>query len=198
MNKKLISWVGLILLSFMMQSCKNYYYLKHTPAVDNEDRNPVYDLKFGKESMQFTTFADYQVNMINKKYIFFATKDVNQVLKTNFSKPFTEQFMFMYTKMSIYNNLLGFYYEGASLEEVKQAYGRNPDADMGNGVLYAYDSGKFHVVDIYRKTDNGVVRFVNMSNPDEKDSPNKKFHLEIRNLFFGLNIQLWEKNADGF
>lgn len=169
MNKKLIILWVLLSVSLMMQSCKNYYYLKHTPADQNEDRNLVHHLKFSNESIKFVTYSDYKVNTINKKYIFFTTKDIDHILKTNNGKPFSEQFLFMYTNMSIYNNLLGFYYEGISLDEAMEGYHKKPDADLGNGALYIYDSGKFNVVDIYKKCDGGVIRLINLNNPNEKD-----------------------------
>jgi len=198
MRKKLILFWTLLIVSFIMQSCKNYYYLQHTPAGNNEDGNSVHNLKFANESLQFITFSDYRTNKVNEKYVFFKTKDVTHILKANIKKPYSEQFLFMYTNMSIYNNMLGFYYEGISLDEVMKDYGKKPDIDLGNGIVYSYNSGKFNVVDIYRKSEHGVVRFININNPDEKDPQNKKFHLEIKNLFFDLNKNLWDKNASDF
>lgn len=198
MSKKLITWWTFLFLSFIMQSCKNYHYLKHTPAVSNEDGNTVHQLRFSNESMQFITFSDYQINKVNEKCVFFTTKDINHILKANPKKAYSEQFLFMYTNMSIYNNMLGFYYEAASLDGVMKDYGKKPDVDLGNGVVYIYNSGKFNVIDIYKESDNGVVRFINLNNPDEKDPQNKKFHLEVNNLFFDLNRNLWTKNASDF
>jgi len=198
MRKKLIPFWTLLIVSFIMQGCKNYYYLQHTPAVNNEDGNSVHNLKFANESLQFITFSDYRTNKVNEKYVFFKTKDVTHILKANIKKPYSEQFLFMYTNMSIYNNMLGFYYEGISLDEIMKDYNKKPDIDLGNGIVYSYNSGKFNVVDIYRKSEHGVVRFININNPDEKDPQNKKFHLEIKNLFFDLNKNLWDKNASDF
>ncbi|REC46248.1 hypothetical protein [Chryseobacterium pennipullorum] len=198
MSKKLITVWILMCAGLMLQSCKNYYYFKHTPAVNNEEGNKIHQLKFSNENMEFVTFSDYQFNSINQKYVFFTTKDVSRILKTHMKKPVTEQFLFMYTNMSIYNNLLGFSYEGTSLEDVEKEYGRTPDVDLGNGILYTYDSGTFNVVDIYKKYNGGVVRFINLNSPNEKDPENKKFHLEVKNLFFGLNGGLWDKNAADF
>ncbi|UCA59142.1 hypothetical protein KB553_19210 [Chryseobacterium rhizoplanae] len=198
MSKKLIGCWILFFFGFIMQSCKNYYYLKHTPAIKNEDGNNTHTLKFAHETIPFTTYADYHYNTVNKKYIFFTTKEVSRILNSKFKKPFNEQFLFMYTNMSIYNNLLGFYYEGISLEDVKKSYDRMPDVDLGNGALYTYRSEKFNVVDIYRKSEGGVIRFVNLNNPDEEDPQNKKFHREVNTLFFNLNSNLWDKSAVDF
>ncbi len=73
-----------------------------------------------------------------------------------------------------------------------------PDVDLGNGALYTYRSEKFNVVDIYRKSEGGVIRFVNLNNPDEEDPQNKKFHREVNTLFFNLNSNLWDKSAVDF
>lgn len=199
MSRKLIGLIGLLCVSFLMQSCKNYYYLKHSPASNNEDGNRLHYIKVSDENIQFITYSDYQFNKVNEKYVFFTTKDIDHILKANIRKASGEQVMFMYTNMSIYNNLLGFYYKDVSLENVVQDYNRKPDVDLGNGVLYTYDSGKFNVVDIYRKCSNGgVIRFINLNNPDEKDPQFKKFHREVNNLFFDLNQSLWDKNAVDF
>lgn len=199
MNRKLIGLLGVLCVSFFMQSCKNYYYLKHTIPSNNEEGNRIHNLKISDENIQFITYSDYQFNKVNEKYVFFATKDIDHILKTHIKKASAEQFMFMYTNMSIYNNMLGFYYKDISLENVVQDYDRKPDADLGNGVLYTYDSGKFNVVDIYRRCSNGgVIRFINLNNPDEKDPQFKKFHREVNNLFFDLNHSLWDKNAVDF
>lgn len=199
MSRKLIGLIGLLCVSFLMQSCKNYYYLKHSPASNNEDGNRLHHIKVSDENIQFITYSDYQFNKVNEKYVFFTTKDIDHILKANIRKASGEQVMFMYTNMSIYNNLLGFYYKDVSLENVVQDYNRKPDVDLGNGVLYTYDSGKFNVVDIYRKCSNGgVIRFINLNNPDEKDPLFKKFHREVNNLFFDLNQSLWDKNAVDF
>lgn len=199
MSRKLIGLIGLLCVSFLMQSCKNYYYLKHSPASNNEDGNRLHHIKVSDENIQFITYSDYQFNKVNEKYVFFTTKDIDHILKSNIRKASGEQVMFMYTNMSIYNNLLGFYYKDVSLENVVQDYNRKPDVDLGNGVLYTYDSGKFNVVDIYRKCSNGgVIRFINLNNPDEKDPQFKKFHREVNNLFFDLNQSLWDKNAVDF
>lgn len=199
MSRKLIGLIGLLCVSFLMQSCKNYYYLKHSPASNNEDGNRLHHIKVSGENIQFITYSDYQFNKVNEKYVFFTTKDIDHILKANIRKASGEQVMFMYTNMSIYNNLLGFYYKDVSLENVVQDYNRKPDVDLGNGVLYTYDSGKFNVVDIYRKCSNGgVIRFINLNNPDEKDPQFKKFHREVNNLFFDLNQSLWDKNSVDF
>lgn len=199
MSRKLIGLIGLLCVSFLMQSCKNYYYLKHSPASNNEDGNRLHHIKVSDENIQFITYSDYQFNKVNEKYVFFTTKDIDHILKANIRKASGEQVMFMYTNMSIYNNMLGFYYKDVSLENVVQDYNRKPDVDLGNGVLYTYDSGKFNVVDIYRKCSNGgVIRFINLNNPDEKDPQFKKFHREVNNLFFDLNQSLWDKNAVDF
>lgn len=198
MSKKRLTFWTLLILGFTMQSCKNYYYLQHTPAVNNEDGNSVYHLKFANQSLQFITFSDYRINKVNEKYVFFKTKDISHILNAHIKKPYSEQFLFMYTNMSIYNNMVGFYYEGTSLDEVIKDYGRKPDADLGNGILYTYNSKQFNVVDIYRKSDHGVVRFINLNNPDEKDPQNKKFHMEVKNLFFDLNRNLWDTNVSDF
>lgn len=199
MSRKLIGLIGLLCVSFLMQSCKNYYYLKHSPASNNEDGNRLHHIKVSDENIQFITYSDYQFNKVNEKYVFFTTKDIDHILKSNIRKASGEQVMFMYTNMSIYNNLLGFYYKDVTLENVVQDYDKKPDVDLGNGVLYTYDSGKFNVVDIYRKCSNGgVIRFINLNNPDEKDPQFKKFHREVNNLFFDLNQNLWDKNAVDF
>ncbi|WP_123862078.1 hypothetical protein [Chryseobacterium artocarpi] len=199
MSRKLIRLIGLLCVSFLMQSCKNYYYLKHSPASNNEDGNRLHHIKVSDENIQFITYSDYQFNKVNEKYVFFTTKDIDHILKANIRKASGEQVMFMYTNMSIYNNLLGFYYKDVTLENVVQDYNRKLDVDLGNGVLYTYDSGKFNVVDIYRKCSNGgVIRFINLNNPDEKDPQFKKFHREVNNLFFDLNQSLWDKNAVDF
>lgn len=181
-----------------MQSCKNYYYLKHRPVAYNEDGNSIHDLKISNENIQFITFSDYQINKLNKKYIFFTTKDINRLLQENIKKPFSQQFLFMYTNMSIYNNLLGFYYEDTSLEDVMKDYNKTPDVSLENGVLYIYNFEKWNIIDIYRKYYGGVVRFINLNNPNENDPQYKKFNREVNNLFFDLNKNLWEKNAIDF
>lgn len=179
-----------------MQSCKNYYYLNQTPPTINEDRYYVHPLKFSDESLQFVTPGDYQYNKVKKDYIYFKTKDINEILKFGFNKPFSRQLLFMYTDMSIYNNLLGFYYENTSLQEIKSS--KTPDIDLGNGILYTYNFGKFNVVDIYKKYDNGVIRFINLNNPNEKDIDYKRFHLEVKMLFFDLNKDFWDNSFVDF
>ncbi|MGU3377286.1 hypothetical protein [Chryseobacterium sp. M5A1_1a] len=198
-HKKLITLLTLFFISLLLQSCKNYYFLKHTlPTEDREEGRLTHHLKFSNENMQFVTYGDYQINKVNKKYIFFTTKDIDQILKANFKKKISQQFLFMYTNMSVYNNLLGFYYEGALIDEVMKSYHRKPDADLGNGIVYTYNSGKFKVVDVYRKCNDGVVRFINLNNPYEKDPQNNKFHREVKNLFFDFNANLWDRNAVDF
>ncbi|WP_162926238.1 hypothetical protein [Chryseobacterium aurantiacum] len=199
MNKKLIPLLTLLLMSLITLGCKNYYYLKHTPPkVDKDEGRAIHHLKFSNENMQLVTYGDYQINTVNKKYIFFTTKNIDQILISNFKKKFSEQFLFMYTNMSVYNNLLGFYYAGSSLDEVMKSYDKKPDIDLTNGILYTYDSGAFDVVDIYKKCDGGVIRFINLNNPDENDPQNKKFHREVNKVFFELNADLWDKSTVDF
>lgn len=186
----------IIISCFSIQSCKNYYYLKQTPPIINEGAYSVYQLKFFNENLQFITPGDYKYNKVEKDYIYFRTKDINKILTSTINKPFNQQFLFMYTNMSIYNNLLGFYYKNASLQEIKN--NKAPDIDLGNGILYTYNFGKFNIVDIYRECDNGVIRFININNPNEKDVDSKRFHLEVKMLFFDLNKDLWENSFVDF
>lgn len=187
----------IIFSSFILQSCKNYYFLQHTPK-QSKDSRYFYNLKFSNENIEFYTYGDYVYNKVDKKLIYFKTKDIDKVLKLTINKPFTEQFLFMYTYMSTYNNLLGFYYENTSIEEVKKFNYDKESKDLGNGVLYTYNFGKFNIVDIYRKTNIGVIRFININNPNEKDIDHKKFHREVRGLFFDLNSELWENSYVDF
>ncbi|WP_262149078.1 hypothetical protein [Chryseobacterium foetidum] len=186
----------IIISCFLMQNCKNYYYLKQTPPIIHEGEYYAYQLKFSNENLQFITPGDYRYNKVKKDYIYFKTKDINKILTSTINKPFNEQFLFMYTNMSIYNNLLGFYYRNTSLQEIKN--NKAPDINLGNGILYTYHFGKFDVVDIYRECDSGVIRFININNPNEKDANNKRFHLEVKMLFFNLNKDLWDNSFVDF
>ncbi|CEJ68528.1 hypothetical protein BN1195_00816 [Chryseobacterium oranimense G311] len=191
MNKKNSIFIVILLFSLILQSCKNYYFLKHTPSIDG-GTYAVHNLKFSDENIQFTMYGDYVYNKINKKLIYFNKKDIDNILKSHVEKPFTEQFLFMYTFIGPYNNLLGFYYENITLEEIKKYNINNQGTDLGNGILYTYNSGKFNVIDIFRKSDKGVVRFININNPKETDPNYKKFHREVNGLFFDLNKNLWD------
>ncbi|MCS3533128.1 hypothetical protein [Chryseobacterium sp. JUb7] len=158
----------------------------------NDGPYGIHTFQFSNESLEFTMYGDYVYNKVEKDLIYFKTKNVNSILKSHFNKTFTQQFLFMYTFIGTYNNLLGFYYESVSLEDIRNYNLKESGVDLGNGIMYNYNFGKFAVVDIFRKTDKGVIRFVNINNPKEIDPDRKKFHREVNGLFFKLNQNLWD------
>ncbi|MDR2206927.1 MAG: hypothetical protein LBE36_12320 [Flavobacteriaceae bacterium] len=177
----------LFLLFSVFQSCQNYFFLtQETP--DKSDGYLVHTLKFSNQTLEFATFGDYHINKIDKRFIFFKTKDVRKLLNQNFKKPFDEQFLFTYTNLSSYNNILGFYYGETSLENVKKSYPTQPNISLKNGILYSYDFGKFKVIDIYKETENGIIRFINLNDPNGKI---EHFYRENSQLYFELNPYLW-------
>lgn len=187
-----------VILLTTLGSCRSYFYLKHSAPIKNDENNTVHILKFSDEILNFTTYGDYQVNKVDKRYIFFKTKDIDEILKLNFQKKFSQQFLFTYTNMSVYNNIIGLYYDKISLNDVMKEYKAKPNINMENGVLYSYNFQKFNVIDIYRKTEKGVIRFININNPNVTDIDYKKYHIEINKLYFELNKNLWDNQFHTF
>lgn len=132
--------------------------------------------------------GDYGFEADKKEYIYFKNRQITKLLRQNINQKPTEQFLFCYTYMPIYINLLGFYYENLSLSEVEKSYFGIPNFEnKNNGIVYYYNFEEFQVMDAYKKWGKGTLRFLSVDNPKS----NNKYELET-GTFFYYNNHLWE------
>jgi len=132
--------------------------------------------------------GDYKFKADKNEYIYFKNRQITKLLKQRIKQKPTEQFLFCYTNMPIYINLLGFYYEDLILSEVEKNYSGVSDFEKkNNGIVYYYNFEEFQVMDAYTKWDKGVLRFISIDNPQR----NNKYELET-GMFFTYNAHLWE------
>lgn len=104
----------------------------------------------------------------------------------------SSQILFTYTKSSIYNNMLGFYYVGKNLTDIKNNISAKiPEKEMQNGLLYTYEYKGYYIMEFYRQQEKGVVRFISVNNSAKQTV--EKFRLENNNVFFDINAQLWNE-----
>ncbi|PQA95725.1 hypothetical protein B0A69_04965 [Chryseobacterium shigense] len=184
-----------ILALFCLTSCQNYYFLKEQRVESDNQSYSKFKLYFdqGKNQIDFYTYADYVYNKVDKQYIYFTSSEMRKLLYHNIPQNYTEQFLFMYTYQPTFSNILGFYYKGVSIEEVKKRYSEIPHKEDLNQVFSRYSFGKFQVFDLFKKVDGGVIRFVAINNPNYPKDPNyKNFNKEINDMFFENNNLLWD------
>ncbi|UKB83352.1 hypothetical protein LF887_20425 [Chryseobacterium sp. MEBOG06] len=184
-----------ILALFCLTSCQNYYFLKEQRVESDNQSYSKFKLYFdqGKNQIDFYTYGDYVYNKVDKQYIYFTSSEMRKLLYHNIPQNYTEQFLFMYTYQPTFSNILGFYYKGVSIEEVKKRYSEIPHKEDLNQVFSRYSFGKFQVFDLFKKVDGGVIRFVAINNPNYPKDPNyKNFNKEINDMFFENNNLLWD------
>ncbi|GAB0157980.1 hypothetical protein CHRYSEOSP005_32820 [Chryseobacterium sp. Alg-005] len=176
------------MVALTMTSCTNYIKVMDSKKIsDKENSLSTRVIELKGESLGINFYGDYEFENINKKFVFFKNSDIKHLLGNLNEKP--EQVLFTYTETSIYNNVVGFFYENMSLENIKGQLSKQPDQDMGNGLLYRYPYKDYAIIDVYRQQKNGVVRFIAINNP--KNQKNDQFELENEGLFFKINTQLW-------
>ena len=183
-----------VLALFYLTSCQNYYYLKAQKIESDKPSYWKFKLNFdqGKNQMDFYTYMDYVYNKVDKQYIYFTSSEMRKLLYHSIPQNYTEQFLFMYTNQPTFSNILGFYYKGISIDEVKERYSGIPHKGDLNQLFSRYSFGKFQVFDLFKKVDGGVIRFVSINNPYSKDPDYKNFNREINYMFFEINNLLWD------
>lgn len=183
--------IGFVLCLCLLTGCANYYYQGGQKKVtsDQNDRFNKFQLTFdeGKQKLDFYTYGDYVFNRVEKEYIFFKNSDMKRMLHYKNPKKHTEQFLFMYTNQPTFANILGFYYKGMTIEEIKENYSTVSYKQTEDQLLSRYTFDKFQVFDFYKNVDGGVVRFISLNNPEAKDVDYKNFEREIRTIFFEAN-----------
>ncbi|KMQ60520.1 hypothetical protein ACM40_12135 [Chryseobacterium sp. BLS98] len=168
-------------------SCTNYIKPIHTEAVPNPE-NITRKLFLQNETLDVNFYGDYIFNKVEKEFIFFTNKDVDNILNNLKQKP-SSQVLFTYTKISIYNNMLGFYYAGKTLADIKNNFSiKTPEKEIQNGLLYGYEYNGYYIIEVYRQTEKGVVRFISINNSAKQTV--EKFRLENTKLFFEVNSGL--------
>lgn len=175
-------------LIFSVFSCTGYIKTVHTDPLPDAE-NITKKLSFQDGSVSFRFYADYIFDKTDKKLIFFTNKEIGGLLKNIKDKP-SSQILFTYTPTSIYNNMLGFYYAGKTIEDIKKDFSSGtPEKEMPGGLLYRYQYNGHDILDIYKKDEKGVVRFIAINNPGKQTAD--KFKLENDKLFFELNAGWW-------
>lgn len=140
--------------------------------------------------MDVNFYGDYIFDKVDKKFIFFTNKDISDILNNLKIKP-ASQILFTYTKSSIYNNMLGFYYADKSLTDIKNNFFiKTTEKEMQNGLLYTYEYKSYYIMEFYRQQENGVVRFISVNNSSKQTI--EKFSLENNNVFFDINSGIWK------
>ena len=179
-----ILYIPLFLITF---SCTSYIKPIHTEAVpDSENVTRKLFLQNGTLDVNF--YGDYIFNKVEREFIFFTNKDVGNILNKLKEKP-SSQVLFTYTKISIYNNMLGFYYAGKTLADIKNNFSiKTPEKEMQNGLLYAYEYNGYYIIEVFRQTEKGVVRFISINNSAKQTV--EKFRKENTKLFFEVNSGL--------
>lgn len=185
--KKINFYVFATILVLITFSCTNYIKTIHTEAVSDSE-NITKKLFLQNETLDVNFYGDYIFNKVEKKFIFFTNKDVGNILNNLKEKP-SSQVLFTYTRISIYNNMLGFYYAGKTLADIKNNLSmKTPEKEMQNGLLYSYEYNGYYIMEIYRQTEKGVVRFISVNNSAKQTI--EKFRQENIGLFFDINSGL--------
>lgn len=187
--KKPIFFTFAAVFLLITASCTGYIKTIHTESVPSE--NITRKLFLQDETLNVSFYGDYIFDEVDRNFIFFTNKDVSGILSNLNMKP-SSQVLFTYTKSSIYNNMLGFYYAGKTLEEIKNNFSiKTPEKEMQNGLLYAYDYKGYYIMEFYRQQEKGVVRFISVNNSAKQSI--EKFRLENNNVFFDINSGLWNQ-----
>jgi len=85
--------------------------------------------------------------------------------------------------------MLGFYYVGKTLADIKNNFSiKTPEKEMQNGLLYAYEYNGYYIIEVFRETEKGVVRFISINNSSKQAV--EKFRQENTKLFFEINSGL--------
>ncbi|SHG70696.1 hypothetical protein [Chryseobacterium sp. OV279] len=186
--KKTISHIFTLTLLFITFSCISYIKPIHTEPVPGSE-NITRKLVFQDGTLDVNFYGDYIFDKVDKNLIFFTNKEISGMLSNLTIKP-SSQVLFTYTKSSIYNNMLGFYYEGKNLTDIKNNFSiKTPEKEMQNGLLYTYEYKGYYIMEFYRQQEKGVVRFISVNNSAKQAV--EKFRLENNNVFFDINAQLW-------
>lgn len=183
MKNKIFQTVAAFLLLISL-SCTSYIKPIHTEPVSGAE-NITRKLIHQDGTMEVNFYGDYIFDKVDRNFIFFTNKDISGILSNLHIKP-SSQVLFTYTKSNIYNNMLGFYYQGRTLQDIKNNVpGKTPGKEMHSGLLYAYEYEKFYIMDWYKEEEKGVVRFISINNSAKQ--PVDKFRLENTNVFFEIN-----------
>lgn len=186
--KRIIRNVCMLSLVVSLIACTSYIKPIYTdPLPDSE--NITKKLSFQDGSVSFRFYGDYIFDKTDKKLIFFTNKEIGGLLNNLKDKP-SSQILFTYTPASIYNNMLGFYYTGKTIEDIKKDFSSGtPEKEMPGGLLYHYQYNGHDILDVYKQEKKGVVRFIAINNPVKQTVD--KFRLENDKLFFELNAGWW-------
>ncbi len=169
-------------------SCTSYIKTVHTVPLPNSE-NITKKLSFQDGSLDISFYGDYVFDKTDKRFIFFTNREVVNILKNLKDKP-SSQILFTYTPSSIYNNMLGFYYAGKTLEEVKNDFSaKNLEKEMSNGLIYSYRYNGHDIIEVYKQEEKGVIRLISLNDPGKQNVD--KFRLENEKLFFDLNSGFW-------
>ncbi|NML70748.1 hypothetical protein HHL23_13225 [Chryseobacterium sp. RP-3-3] len=188
--KKIISQIFTIALFFTVFSCTNYIKPIHTESVSGSE-NITRKLIFQDGALDVNFYGDYIFDKVDKNFIFFTDKDISGILGNLKEKP-SSQILFTYTKSSIYNNMLAFYYAEKTLADVKKNFFiQTSKKEMQNGLLYVYEYKGYYVMEFYRQEEKGIVRFISINNSAKQSVD--KCRLENNNVFFDINPQLWNE-----
>ncbi|WP_080778190.1 hypothetical protein [Chryseobacterium phocaeense] len=183
MKNKTLQTIAAFLLLISL-SCTSYIKPIHTEPVSGAE-NITRKLILQDETMEVNFYGDYIFDKVDRNLIFFTNKDVGRILSSLHIKP-SSQVLFTYTKSSIYNNMLGFYYQGKTLQDIKNNIsGKTPEKEMQGGLLYTCQYKSFYIMDWYKEEEKGVVRFISVNNSAKQSVD--KFRLENTNVFFEIN-----------
>lgn len=182
---------GLVLSVFFLTGCANYYYQgkQKKVAPDENDRFNKFVLSFDNgRQLDFYTYGDYVFNRIEKEYIFFKNPEMKRLLRDRIPQKGAEQFLFVYTNQPTYANILGFYYKGLSVKDLKNKEAEMEYPQTENQLLARYSYGRFQVFDFSKNVEGGLIRFIAINNPEAPDDADyKKFEKEIHAIFFEAN-----------
>ncbi|PIF44480.1 hypothetical protein CLU96_1455 [Chryseobacterium sp. 52] len=168
-------------------SCTTYIKPIHTESVP-DSANITRKLILQNETQDVNFYGDYIFDKVDRKFLFFTNKEIRGVLSNLKLKP-SSQVLFTYTRFSIYNNMLGFYYTGKTLADIKTNFSiRTPEKEMQNGLLYAYEYKGFYIMEVFRQEEKGVLRFISINNSAKQSVD--KFRQENTGLFFEVNSGL--------
>lgn len=186
--KRIIRNVCMLTLVVSLIACTSYIKPIHTdPLPDSE--NITKKLSFQDGSLNFSFYGDYIFDKTDKSLIFFTNKEIGRILKNIKDKP-SSQILFSYTPTTIYNNIFAFYYAGKTLDQIKKDLTtQHPEKEMPGGLLYQYQYNGHDIIEVYKQTEKGVVRWIALNDPGKQNAD--KFKLENDKLFFDLNTHLW-------
>lgn len=180
-----------IILGVIVFSCHPFY--KFSNPSKESDLYRVYDMKIGKDTVNFNAYFDYYHDTINLATVYLHPKEFREIKKSISTLKNGKQILFLHDEDEKYLNVIGYFYKDLYIKEIHPPKNvKVQELAVTQGRAYHYIKNENPISEFFIPYNLGILRFIAIGDLNVYKTHPERFYKEIDFVFFVANSNLFK------